>query len=169
MTKVNRGVVVGLSALCLAASPTDRPTVVRAADGTAELHLASGWLRTETARGGDRAVRLTVRHPRRDAYVAVAVERRPAGVSLDDYAAAVAEHMLARLTAATRTPFTRVAVDGRPARRCEVTGTVGGQSIGYVVTVVETTTGFVQVVGWTAADHLAANRALLTDAADGLR
>ena len=167
MTTSNR-VAAGLCVLCLAAAAADRPVTIRATDASVELRLANGWLRTESTRG-DRAVRLTVRHPRQDAYLAVVVERRPAGLSLDDYADAAAEHMLARLTQPTHTAFTSVTVGGHPARRCEVTGTVGKLSVGYVVTIVATTAGFAQIVGWTAADKLAANRDLLIDAADGLR
>ena len=167
MAKLNR-IAAGLCVLCLAAAAADRPVTIRAYDGSAELRLATGWLRTESARG-DRAVRLTVRHPRQDAYLAVVVERPLAGLSLDDYADAAAEHLLARLTTPTRTAFAAVTVDGHAARRCEVTGTVGKVSVGYVVTVVETPAGFAQAVGWTAADKLDANRGLLTDATDGLR
>lgn len=167
MTAVRRTTPL-LLALCLAATP--RPVAVRALDGSVELDLPAGWLRTENVARGDRTVKLTCRHPRADAYLAVVAEPcRSADVSLDDYAAAVAERMAAQLGSSTRTPWTTVKVGDRDGRRCELTGTVGTLAVGYVVTVVRTDTGFVQVVGWTAAGQLAANRTLLAEAADGLR
>jgi hypothetical protein len=146
-----------------------KPTVLKSADGKFQITVPAGW--RESALESDKA-EIKAGNPLQEMYVLVMNERKADftdDTTLDRYTVIVHESMRDKLTTPESTPPVELRINGNPARQYEIQGGAGNVKIAYLVTTVETSEHFHQIVTWTLRSHMDKNQMTLQKVTESFR
>jgi hypothetical protein len=145
----------------------DDGVTLHSADGQYQLVAPKGW---GPADFHVQSVQISASNPHRGEYAEVVADRKEdyAG-SLAQFAEGKRDTMAMSLDNPRLDAGQHVKVNGQDAYRFELHGQLPGSkvSIGYCVTVLDTKTHYIQIIGWTEDAHFAANHDELSSLALG--
>jgi hypothetical protein len=136
-------------------------------DGQYTLRVPKDWRATDFHVDN---VEIGASNPHRGEYAEVIADRQEdyAG-SLKQFAEAKRDTMAMSLDNPRLSPGEQLKVNGQNAFRYELHGTLPGSNVavGYCLTILETKTHYIQVVGWTEDSHFLQNHEELNSLAAG--
>lgn len=127
----------------------DKGKVFKSADGKVQLTAGNDWKQDDQLNS---EAGLQISNRIAEKYVIVISETKDnfaADMKLEDYYNIISDNMKQAVTSSTFQGPVDVTVNGSPAKQFEVHGEVDKTKVGYIVTVVETGTGFHQIISWT--------------------
>lgn len=139
------------------------PTVLTSQDGKFQLTLPAGW-RTETELNEEASLQGSNRS--RELYVALLTDTKSdfeGDVSLADFTSVTRNHMVTQIHPTKTTEPTPVTINGNPALQYEVHAAVEGIKAAYIITNVETSEHYHQILTWTLASRFEENRGVLLE------
>jgi hypothetical protein len=162
-------VVAGCKQLNKQIETLAKPTVLKSADGKFQITVPAGW--RPNALSHEKAD-IKAGNPLEEMYVLVLTEMKADftdETTLDDYTGIVKETIASNLTSPEATPALPLTINGNAARQYEVQGASNNLKIAYIVTTVETSEHFHQIVTWTLRSRINKNQATLQKVASTFR
>ena len=146
-----------------------QPTVLKSPDGKFQLTVPAGWrenvLLSEEAE-------IKAGNPLQEMYVIVLTEEKADftdETTLDQYTDIVRDAMTSKLEAPESSPPLSVTINGNAGRQYEIQGAVNNVKLAYIVTTVETTAHFHQIVTWTLRSRIDKNQTTLQKVTETFR
>jgi len=146
-----------------------KPTVLKSPDGKFQLSVPGGW--SENPALNDQAD-IKAANKIEEVYVIVITESKAdfAGdMSLDEFTRITRDGLIANLESPDATVPRAVTVNGNSARAYDIQGAVKKVNLAYLVTTVETTDHFHQVITWTLQSLKDKNQKVLQEVIDSFR
>ena len=146
-----------------------KPTVLKSPDGKFQLTVPGGW--SENASLNDQAD-IKAANKIEEVYVIVITEAKSdftEETSLDEFTTITRDAILANLESPDATEPRPVTVNGNPARAYDIQGAVKNVKLAYLVTTVETTDHYHQIITWTLQSRKDKNQKVLQDVIDSFR
>ena len=138
-----------------------QPTVLKSADGKFQLTVPAGW--REDSSLNDKA-EIRAANPQQEMYVVVITEQKADftdETTLDHYTELTLESMKANLASPDSTPAVPVRINGNPGQQYLIQGAIKNVKLSYLVTTVETTAHFHQIITWTLFSRASKNQTTL--------
>jgi hypothetical protein len=145
------------------------PTVLKSPDGKFQLTVPAGWRENPSL---NEKADIKAGNPIQEMYVVVITESKSDftdDMTLSEYTNIVRDSMTSNLTSPNSSPPSAVTINGRSGLQYELQGAVKNVKLTYLVTTVETTDHYHQVITWTLQSHMDRNRATLHQVAGTFR
>jgi bifunctional DNA-binding transcriptional regulator/antitoxin component of YhaV-PrlF toxin-antitoxin module len=146
-----------------------KPTVLKSPDGKFQLTVPIGW--RENASLNEQA-EIKAANKIEEAYVIVITETKSdfaKQISLDEFTSISRESLLATIESPDATEPRSVTVNGNSARAYEIQGAVNNIKIAYLVTTVDTTDHYHQILTWTLQSRKDKNQKMRQEVIDSFR
>ena len=142
-----------------------KPTVLKSPDGKFQLTVPAGWRENPSL---NEKADIKAGNPIQEMYVVVISESKSDftdDMTLSEYTNIVRDSMTSNLTSPNSSPPLAVTINGRSGQQYELQGAVRNVKLTYLVTTVETTDHYHQVITWTLQSYMDRNRATLQQVA----
>jgi hypothetical protein len=146
-----------------------KPTVLKSPDGKFQLTVPGGW--SENAALNDQAD-IKAANKIEEVYVIVITETKSdfaKQISLDEFTSIARESLLATIESPDATEPRSVTVNGNSARAYDIQGAVDNVKVAYLVTTVETTDHYHQILTWTLQSRKDKNQKMRQEVIDSFR
>lgn len=145
------------------------PTVLTSKDGKFQLTVPAGWEERPSLSG---IATIKAANLYQEAYVIVIEESKTdftGEMTLDKFTEITRDAMLKKVTEGDSTPPLPVTINGIPGKQYALEGVLNNVKISYLVTAVETSSHFCQIVTWTLRSRIDQNQAVLLRVTNSLR
>jgi hypothetical protein len=146
-----------------------RPTILKSPDGKFQLTVPVGWRENSSL---NEQAEIKAANPLQEMYVIVLTEAKTDftdDMTLDQFTTITRESMTSNLTSPELSPPLPVTINGNSARQYEIQGEVKNVKLAYLITTVETSAHFHQVVTWTLRSRIDKNQTTLQQVAGSFR
>jgi hypothetical protein len=146
-----------------------RPTILKSPDGKFQLTVPAGWRENSSL---NEQAEIKAANPLQEMYVIVLTEAKTDftdDMTLDQFTTITRESMTSNLTSPELSPPLPVTINGNSARQYEIQGEVKNVKLAYLITTVETSAHFHQVVTWTLRSRIDKNQTTLQQVAGSFR
>jgi hypothetical protein len=159
----------GCKQLQKATEKVAEPSVLKSPDGNFQITVPGSWQKDlRSAVGAD----INAGSPTDGTFVQVIIEPKvdfTEETTLDTYTEIVRKAMIEKLTEPKSSSPVSVAINGLPGRRYQIQGERANIKIAYIVTTVETSEHYHQIVAWTSLSRMEQNREILENVTDSFR
>ena len=135
-----------------------KPSVLKSTDGKFQITVPAGW---KTNVLSSEEAEIKAGNPIEEMYVIVLTELKADftdETTLDEYTTIVKDAMAEKLSSPDATPSVPMTVNGYTARQYEIQGSSTNVKLAYIVTTVETSEHFHQIVIWTLQSRINKNQ-----------
>jgi hypothetical protein len=146
-----------------------QPTVLKSPDGKFQLTVPAGW--RENSSLNDQA-NIKAGNSLAEMYVIVITEEKADftdETTLDQYTNITRDSMTSNLESVDSSPPVQVTINGNPGRQYEIHGTTKNVKLAYLITAVETSAHFHQIVTWTLRSRIDKNQTTLQKVTETFR
>jgi hypothetical protein len=146
-----------------------KPTVLTSPDGKFQLTLPSGWEERPALHAG---ASIKAANVLQEAYVIVMTDSKidlADDMTLDKFTDITRRKMLTKVTEGDSTPPVPVTINGNPGLQYALTGVVDIMKISYLITTVETTEHYHQIITWTLRSRADQNHSILQKVTESFR
>ena len=146
-----------------------KPTVLKSSDGKFQITVPPGWLENSSLN-----VRASIgaANTLQETYVIVMTEDKSdfsSHMSLDSFTEITRTSMMSNLKSPDASPPINMPINGNPGRQYMLKGETKGMNIAYLITTVETSSNFHQVITWTLRSRIDRNQSTLQDVTESFR
>jgi hypothetical protein len=145
------------------------PTVLTSKDGKFQLTVPAGWQERSSLSG---IASIKAANLYQEAYVIVIEESKAdftGEMTLDKFTEITRNGMLKKVTEGDSTPPLPVTINGIPGKQYALEGVINNVKISYLVTAVETSSHFCQIVTWTLRSRIDQNQSVLLRVTNSFR
>src|SRR5712692_10016191 len=131
-----------------------RPTVLTSPDGKFQLTVPAGWQERPSLQA-DASIKAA--NVLRKTYVIVITENKidfASNMTLDKFTDITRRAMLSKVTEGDSTPPLPVTINGNEGRQYALEGVIDNVKFSYLITAVETTANYHQIITWTLRSRI---------------
>jgi hypothetical protein len=161
-------VISGLLAIIQVDNWTD-PSIIKSPDKTCQIKVTNGWARDPTL-SNEGSIKVT---NAADQMHVIVISHRKADLvgplTLDMFTEASRDLKMLRLTSPVASPPTQVRINGKQGRQYLLNGDQNLTNVAYLITNIETTSHFHEIIAWTPTFRLGPNQAHLQEITETFR